>query len=389
MQKRFFIIVLDSFGIGEMPDAADYGDAGSDTIGACCRTGRLHVPHMEAMGLFNIAGVSCGKPVEAPTASFARMAEASRGKDTTIGHWELAGVISREPLPTYPDGFPPGIIDALEKKTGRKMLCNKPYSGTQVIAEYGEEHMRTGALILYTSADSVLQIAAHEEIVPIKEQYAICEAARAIMQGEHGVGRIIARPFVGQPGSFTRTRNRHDFSLTPPADTMCDVLSGAGLDVFGVGKIYDIFAGRGITRTTHINGNADGMDKTLAIAREDFHGLCFVNLVDFDMLYGHRNDAVGYANALSGFDVQLGQLLPLLRPDDVLVITADHGCDPETPSTDHSREYVPMLLLGEKAKRGVNLGTRASFADLAATVQDYFALPVRTSGTSFWNEVRA
>lgn len=381
-KERIFVIVLDSFGIGELPDAADYGDEGSNTLKAVQSSPYLRIPTLQGLGLYNIQEVD-GNPVSAPKGSFGRMTEQSKGKDTTIGHWELAGVISEQPLPTFPDGFPPSVLEALEEATGRGCLCNRPYSGTQVIGEYGQEHLDTGKLIVYTSADSVMQIAAHEELVPLEELYEICRKARAIMQGEYGVGRIIARPFVGEEGAFVRTSNRHDFSLPPSGPTMLDAISQKGLDVIGVGKISDIFAGRSIGESHSIAGNKDGMEKTLALADRDFHGLCFVNLVDFDMLYGHRNDVDGYARALTEFDEALEELLAHLRPEDVLFITADHGCDPSTPSTDHSREYVPLLVTGSSIQPGVDLGTRSSFADLAATIQEMLGIPCQTRGESF------
>lgn len=368
MNKRVFLIVLDSVGVGEMPDAAAFGDVGSNTLGAIRNLPAFDCPNLTRLGLFNIEGVGGG--VSAPTASFARMREASMGKDTTIGHWEIAGVISKDPLPTYPNGFPDEVISEFSRLTGRGVLCNKPYSGTDVIRDYGEEHLRTGDLIVYTSADSVFQVAAHEEIVPVEELYRYCEIARKMLCGKHGVGRVIARPFEGKH-PFTRTARRHDYSLEPPAQTMADVLAASGLDMISVGKIYDIFAGRGFSESHRTVDNADGMKKTLAIAERDFHGLCFVNLVDFDMRYGHRNDPIGYAAAMTAFDRQLGELLPKLGDDDLLLITADHGCDPSTPSTDHSREYTPLLIVGASVARGVDLGTRDTFADIGATVLDY------------------
>ncbi|WP_274953674.1 phosphopentomutase [Angelakisella massiliensis] len=387
MAKRVFLIVLDSVGIGEMPDSAEYGDEGSNTLAACYRSGQLSVPRMETMGLFNIQGVGCGQPTAHPTAAFGRLAEASKGKDTTIGHWEIAGIISPRPLPTYPEGFPQEILDQLSARTGRKILCNKPYSGTEVLKDYGPEHMRTGDLIVYTSADSVMQIAAHEEVIPVEELYRICGIAREIMQGEHGVGRIIARPFVGEAGAFTRTANRHDFSLTPPGTTMLDLISAAGLASIGVGKIYDIFAGKGITEFVRTKSNRDGMERTIEYADKDFEGLCFVNLVDFDMVYGHRNNVPGYTAALNEFDGQLGDLLEHLREEDLLLITADHGCDPSTPSTDHSREHTPVLLYGKNIREGVDLKTRTGFCDIAATVLEYLGLPVEVEGKSFLSQV--
>ena len=387
MAKRVFLIVLDSVGIGEMPDSAEYGDEGSNTLAACYRSGQLSVPRMETMGLFNIQGVGCGQPTAHPTAAFGRLAEASKGKDTTIGHWEIAGIISPRPLPTNPEGFPQEILDQLSARTGREFLCNKPYSGTEVLKDYGPEHMRTGDLIVYTSADSVMQIAAHEEVIPVEELYRICGIAREIMQGEHGVGRIIARPFVGEAGAFTRTANRHDFSLTPPGTTMLDLISAAGLASIGVGKIYDIFAGKGITEFVRTKSNRDGMERTIEYADKDFEGLCFVNLVDFDMVYGHRNNVPGYTAALNEFDGQLGDLLEHLREEDLLLITADHGCDPSTPSTDHSREHTPVLLYGKNIREGVDLKTRTGFCDIAATVLEYLGLPVEVEGKSFLSQV--
>ena len=388
MAKRVFLIVLDSCGCGEMPDSADFGDAGSNTLRACTASSRLDIPTLSKMGIFNIDSVDCGTPVPAPTAAYGRMAEKSRGKDTTIGHWELAGLISPHPLPTFPDGFPADFIQAFEKKTGRKVLCNKPYSGTEVIRDYGREQKETGGLICYTSADSVFQIAANEADIPPEELYRICETAREMLTGpELGVGRVIARPYTGEYPNYVRTSNRHDFSLLPPAPTLLDELKQAGLATIGVGKIYDIFAGQGITEMVRNKSNADGMEHTLHYAAQDFEGLCFVNLVDFDMLYGHRNDVDGYAAALTEFDGQLRKLLPMLKEDDLLFITADHGCDPSTPSTDHSREHVPLLAYGAKIKAGYNLGTRSTYADLAATVAEYFGVKANIAGTSFLREI--
>lgn len=385
MSKRVFLIVLDSVGIGELPDAAKWGDEGSNTLASVRESDKFNCPNLEKLGLFNIEGVGGG--VEKPLASFARMAESSQGKDTTIGHWEIAGIYSEKPLPVYPNGFPDDVIREFEKRTGRKTLCNKPYSGTDVIRDYGEEHLKTGALIIYTSADSVFQIAAHEDLVPIKQLYEYCEIARELLQGEHGVGRVIARPFIGEH-PFKRTSNRHDYSLAPPKVTMLDLLCAKGFDVISVGKIYDIFAGRSLTESTRIKNNADGMRVTIEKADTDFNGLCFVNLVDFDMVYGHRNDVDGYANALTEFDGDLAKLLPLLRDDDLLIITADHGCDPKTPSTDHSREYTPMIAYGKRIKAGVDLKTRSSFADISATILEYLGVEQgETYGTSFLKEI--
>ena len=388
MAKRVFLIVLDSCGCGEMPDSADFGDAGSNTLRACTASSRLDIPTLSKMGIFNIDSVDCGTPVPAPTAAYGRMAEKSRGKDSTIGHWELAGLISPHPLPTFPDGFPADFIQAFEEKTGRKVLCNKPYSGTEVIRDYGREQKETGGLICYTSADSVFQIAANEADIPPEELYRICEIAREMLTGpELGVGRVIARPYTGEYPNYVRTSNRHDFSLLPPAPTLLDELKQAGLATIGVGKIYDIFAGQGITEMVRNKSNADGMEHTLHYAAQDFEGLCFVNLVDFDMLYGHRNDVDGYAAALTEFDGQLRELLPMLKEDDLLFITADHGCDPSTPSTDHSREHVPLLAYGAKIKAAYNLGTRSTYADLAATVAEYFGVKANIAGTSFLREI--
>ena len=385
MSKRVFIIVLDSCGCGEMPDAYLWHDEGSNTLGVIRKDSHFDCPNLVDLGLFNIEGVGGG--VKKPKGSFARMKETSMGKDTTIGHWEIAGIISPKPLPTYPNGFPKEVIDEFERRTGRKTLCNKPYSGTEVIKDYGKESMETGALIVYTSADSVFQIAAHEDYVPVPELYGYCEIAREILQGEHGVGRVIARPFTGE-WPYTRTPNRHDYSLVPPHTTMLDVLKQHGLATISVGKIYDIFAGKSVSESNRTTSNTNGMEVTLDIQKRDFEGLCFVNLVDFDMKYGHRNDIAGYANAMTEFDVQLGQFLPNMRDDDILIITADHGCDPATPSTDHSREYVPMIICGKHIKHGVNLGTRPTFADISATVLDYLGQDKQdTAGESFLAEV--
>ena len=386
-KRRVFLIVLDSVGIGEMPDSAQYGDEGSNTLAACTRSDKLDIPNLRQLGIFNIQGVGCGTPVEHPTGAVARLAEASKGKDTTIGHWEISGVISPKPLPTYPDGFPMELLEEFSRRTGRGWLCNKPYSGTQLLTDYGREHVETGKLIVYTSADSVFQIAAHEDVVPVPELYRCCEIARELLCGEHGVGRVIARPFVGTYPDYTRTPNRHDYSLQPPGDTVLDAIKAAGLDCIGVGKINDIFAGRGITEFVRTKSNADGMEKTFGYAQRDFHGLCFVNLVDFDMVYGHRNNVPGYTSALNEFDRQLGELMPLLREEDLLIITADHGCDPSTPSTDHSREHVPMVAWSKKIRAGANLGTRETYAHIAATVADYLGVKAEVAGKSFLSEI--
>ena len=373
-KKRVILMVLDSVGIGEMPDAAEYGDAGSNTLKAASTSQYFSMPNMRKLGYFNIDGVDIGEKEANPQGSFARMTEVSKGKDTTIGHWEISGIISPNPLPTYPNGFPKEVLDEFSKRTGRGVLCNLPYSGTDVIRDYGEEHMKTGDLIVYTSADSVFQIAAHESIVPIEKLYEYCEIAREMLQGEHGVGRVIARPFEGEPGNFKRTSRRHDYSLQPPKTTMLDVLSAKGFDVWSVGKIIDIFAEKGITEYVRTANNEEGIDQTISLMKKDFNGLMFVNLVDYDMLYGHRNDLDGYAKALTYFDERLPEILAELREDDILMITADHGCDPITPSTDHSREYTPLLMVGKPIKPGVNYGTRNSFADIAATILNYFGI---------------
>lgn len=364
--KRVFLIVLDSAGIGEAPDAAEYGDKGTHTFRSCFDTGRLDVSNMKKIGLFNIEGIGIGEPEPSPCGAYCRIREASRGKDTTTGHWEIAGIVSEEPMPVYPNGFPDEVISEFERQTGRKVICNKPYSGTKVIADYGREHIETGALIVYTSADSVFQIAAHEDIVPVEELYKYCETARSILTGKHGVGRVIARPFAGEH-PFVRTSGRHDYSLVPPCDTMLDLIKAEGMDVIGVGKINDIFAGKGITEFVRTKNNSDGMDKTIEYAGKDFNGLCFVNLVDFDMTYGHRRDPEGYTAALNDFDKRLGELMELLQEDDAVIITADHGCDPKAHGTDHTREYIPMLAYGAGIK-SADLGTRASFADIGKTV---------------------
>lgn len=385
MAKRVFLIVLDSFGIGELPDAARFGDEGSNTLGAIAKSPCFAADNLRRLGLFNIEGVTCGEKTDAPAGGFARLREVSNGKDTTTGHWEIAGVESETALPVYPNGFPPDIIAEFERRTGRSVLCNKPYSGTEVIRDYGEEHMKTGALIVYTSADSVFQVAAHEEIVPLEELYRCCEIARGMLS----VGRVIARPFAGTcAADFKRTTNRHDFSLRPPRKTMLDFISASGFDVIGVGKIYDIFDGQGVTEKIKTKGNTEGIRVTLELAQRDFSGLAFINLVDFDMLYGHRNDVDGYARATAEFDAALGKLLPMLHPDDLLLITADHGCDPATASTDHSREYVPLLCWGGGVRPGTDLGTQRSFSCIAQTVCGYLGVEAQLDGKSLLSRLR-
>ena len=377
MAKRVFLIVADSFGIGGAPDAAKFNDEGSNTLAAVLSDSNAPYPNLAKLGLLSIDGEDdpriisykeAQESLPSPMGSYARVREVSAGKDSTIGHWEIAGIISDKAQPTYPDGFPADVIAKLEEATGKKYLCNKPYSGTDVIRDYGEEHMKTGNPILYTSADSVLQIAAHEEVIPLQELYNICAKAREIMCGDHAVGRVIARPFTGQPGNFTRTANRHDFSLSAPSSTMLDLLKAEGFDVISVGKIYDLFAGKGLTESNPTKSNTDGINKTIEFMERDFHGLCFVNLVDFDMKYGHRNDITGYAAAMHEFDDALGTILGKLREDDLLIITADHGCDPSTPSTDHSRECIPLLIYGEGYRVPCNMGELTGFNNIAGIV---------------------
>lgn len=384
------MIVLDSVGIGELPDAGLYGDEGSNTLRAVSGSPYFHLEHLADAGLFQIDGIKDflggREPLKVFSGAFGRLAERSAGKDTTTGHWEIAGLISEKPMPLFPEGFPRELLEALERETGRKILCNRPYSGTEVIRDYGEEQKRTGGLIVYTSADSVLQIAAHEEVVSVEELYRCCEAARTLCQGPFAVGRVIARPFAGD-WPFVRTSRRHDYSLTPGKNTMLDFIGSSGRQVRGVGKIYDIFAGKGLTHTVLTAGNEEGIEKTLAWIREDFEGLLFTNLVDYDMLYGHRNDVDGYAGALTYFDGRLPELLAAMKEEDVLMITADHGCDPSTASTDHSREYVPLLILGKPVKKNVNLGTRRSFSDIAASILAYLNVPGKTDGESFADSV--
>ena len=386
--KRIFLIVLDSFGIGAMPDSESFGDVGVNTLASCATSPKLNIPNMISAGLGNIDGVSCLPKVAATNGAYARLMEKSMGKDTTIGHWEIAGLVSPDPLPTYPEGFPEEVLAPFKAATGRGVLANAPWSGTAVLDEFGEEHMRTGDLIVYTSADSVFQIAAHEEIVPLETLYEYCHIARRQLQGKHGVGRVIARPFVGSgKGNFKRTSNRHDYSLEPPKKTLLDAIKEQGLSSIAVGKIYDIFAGIGTTEHVYNTSNANGMEHALHYANQDFKGLCFVNLVDFDMVYGHRRNIDGYAEALSEFDAWLPKLMEKLGDEDVVMITADHGCDPGyAATTDHTREYVPLMILGKQVKP-VNLGTRASFADIAATVAELLGVALDTPGKSFAAEI--
>lgn len=387
VKRRVFLIVLDSFGIGYEPDADDFGDWGANTLKTIMQSEQFRVPAMEKLGLFAIDGTPEGNVPDPLLGSFGRLQEQSRGKDTTVGHWEIAGVISDRPLPVYPNGFPEEVIREFEKQTGRKVLCNRPYSGTEVIARYGEEQMKTGALIVYTSADSVFQIAAHEDVVPPEQLYEYCRIAREILQGEHGVGRVIARPFTGVPGNFVRTSGRHDFSLAPPRDTMLDLLRRQGYRTISVGKISDIFAGRGIDESHPTKSNADGMQTTMELAGAEFEGLCFTNLVDFDMLYGHRNNIDGYAAAATEFDRWLPGFMDRMRDGDILMVTADHGCDPGFPGTDHTREYIPLMICGKDIRQGVNLGTRKTFSDIAATILNLFGIHDGVSGESFLEKI--
>lgn len=400
--RRVFLVILDSLGIGRAPDAALFGDEGTNTLASIALSDRFEIPNLTRLGLLSIPGVAGdigerrgdGKTPalpQKPEGAFGRLTEKSNGKDTTIGHWEIAGIVSPTPLPVYPDGFPDEVISEFERRTGRKVLCNRPYSGTDVIRDYGREHIQTGNLIVYTSADSVFQIAAHEETVPLQELYRCCESAREVLSGEHAVGRVIARPFVGEYPDFVRTSNRHDYSLPPTAPTILDLLSEKGADVRSIGKINDIFAGKGITSSVRTSGNADGIGRLIEATQEDFSGLCFVNLVDFDSKYGHRNDVDGYAGALAKFDAALPEILSGLRANDLLLITADHGCDPGNPSTDHSRETVPLLAAGPRVRPGADIGIRDTFADIAMTIAEFLGVKEEAgavlSGTSFLKEI--
>ena len=386
MFNRIIWIVLDSVGVGEMPDAAAYGDAGSDTLGNIVRQRGLNVPHLCDLGLGNLKPIAGLPAAVEPAASYGRCTLASPGKDTTTGHWEMAGIHLEKPFPLFWKGFPPEVMDEFERRAGRGTIGNKAASGTEIIAELGEEHMRTGKVIVYTSADSVFQIAAHEEVVPLWELYRLCEIARDILRGPYEVGRVIARPFLGEPGHFTRTTNRHDYAVPPPKGMLLDKLEESGTPVYSVGKIFDVFLGRGIGEHVKTKSNADGMQKTLAAMKEADRGLIFVNLVDFDSLFGHRNDVDGYARALEEFDDWLPELRAAMQPGDLAILTADHGCDPTTPSTDHSREYTPLLAFGPRAKQGINLGTRATLADIGQTVADNFGTSIQ-KGISFLPQI--
>ena len=385
--RRVVLSVLDACGIGELPDAAKYGDAGANTLGHVVEKMKPELPNLSSLGLGNIGGWE-GYMDEEPIGCYGKMSEQAPGKDTTIGHWELAGLIMDKPFPTYPNGFPREVIDQFEEETGMQVIGNKPASGTQIIEELGPEHIQTGKLIVYTSADSVFQIAAHEGIIPPMDLWHICRQARRILTGENAVARVIARPFTGVPGAFERTANRRDFSIDPMGDTMLDVLKSAGKDVIGVGKIEDIFNHRGLTRKDHAAGNPACIDSTIEFLKKDYwSGLLFTNLVDTDMLYGHRNDPEGFAKALEEFDRRLIEIIRLLREDDLLIITADHGCDPCDVSTDHTREYVPLMVWGLGVNEGVNLGVRRTFADVAKTTLEALGVPNTMPGTSFYRQL--
>lgn len=384
---RAFWIVLDSVGIGKAPDAAQFGDEGSNTWKTCYDSGKLNIPNMEKLGIYHIDEMDYGDKSGKVIGCYGRLHEKSQGKDTTIGHWEMAGVVSPKPFPVYPDGFPEEVLEEFTKKTGKKVLCNKPYSGTEVIHDYGQEHVKTGDLIVYTSADSVFQIAAHEDVVPVEQLYEYCRIARKILMGDHAVARVIARPFIGEYPNYIRTDRRHDFSLVPPRPTILDQLKDAGKDVIGVGKIYDIFAGQGLTETTPNHGNDKNMEKVFELQKKHFDGLCYINLVDFDMIYGHRRNIPGYTEALNKFDTDLEKFIEGMSEEDVLFITADHGCDPGYKGTDHTRESVPLLCYGASLKEGVNIGTRDSYADIAATIADLFRISYEGDGVSFADEI--
>lgn len=387
--SKAILIVMDSVGVGEQPDANKYGDEGSNTlVNIYNAMNGLRIPNLVNLGIGNIQGIGLPVKTENPIGCFGKSAELFTGKDTTGGHWEIAGLVGEKPFPTFPNGFPKEIIDRIERECGIKTIGNKPASGTEIIKELGSEHVKTGALIIYTSADSVLQVAAHEEVVPLEKLYEICRHIRKIMSGNNAVGRIIARPFTGTEGAYVRTVNRRDFSITPPDCTILDAIKDAGLESAAVGKIEDIFNFRGITKSKHAHGNIECIDTTLEYMKESFSGLIFSNLVDFDMLYGHRNDVPGYAKALEYADSRIPEIINLLNEDDILIITADHGCDPTTKSTDHSREYIPILVFGKKIKQGVDLGIRTSFADIGSTIMDYFSLAKWKNGKSFWKEIK-
>jgi phosphopentomutase len=385
--RRVIWIVLDSVGIGEMPDAAKYGDVGSDTLGNIARQRPLHLPNFCSLGLANIRPLTGLAPAEEPNGAFGKCALASPGKDTTTGHWEMVGIHLPKPFPLFPNGFPPEVMDEFERRIGRHAIGNKAASGTEILKELGEEHVRTGSPIVYTSADSVFQVAAHEEVIPLFELYKICDTAREILRGPYEVGRVIARPFIGEPGAFMRTTNRHDYAVPPPKGMLLDQLAERAIDVYAIGKIFDIFLGRGVREYVKTKSNADGLVKTLDAMEQVDRGMIFVNLVDFDQQYGHRNDVEGYARALEEVDRWLPEFRAKLRADDLAIFTADHGCDPTTPSTDHSREYVPLLAYGSSVKHGVNLGTRASLSDIGQTVAENYGAKI-AAGESFLSQLR-
>ncbi len=381
---KFVIVVMDSVGIGELPDAAEYGDAGSNTVGNIIKSVGLSIPNLAALGMSRLVD---GLPQAETTGAYGRAAELFAGKDTTGGHFEIAGLIMEKPFPVFPNGFPQEFISRFEKAVRRKTIANYPASGTEIISKLGKQHVDTGALIVYTSADSVFQIAMHEDVIPLEEQYSICETARAMLTGDLAVGRVICRPFTGTKGNYTRTKNRKDYSFEPPGETILSALKGAGYEVAGVGKIEDIFANVGLTKSNHTTNNDDGVSATVEFMKQDFDGLVFTNLVDFDMLYGHRNNAEGYKSALEALDRRVPEILGALGDEDIIVFTADHGCDPTTASTDHSREYIPILVYGKNVKRGVDIGTRETFADIAATAAEFFGLSEWNAGKSFLGEI--
>jgi len=388
MIRKVVLIVLDSVGAGELPDAADYGDEGSNTLKNIYRHAEnFSLPNLEKLGILNIDGFEDLKSSDSYLGSVAKCGQKSKGKDTTTGHWEISGLVLEKPFPTYPEGFPKTLILEFEKRTGRKVIGNYPASGTEIIKELGRNHVETGNLIVYTSADSVFQIAAHEDVVPLEELYSICRIAREMLKGEHGVGRVIARPFIGENGNYTRTGNRKDFSLEPYRDTMLDLLKNSGREVYAIGKIEDIFVNKGITRSNHTTNNEEGIEATIQAVKEDFEGLIFTNLVDFDMVYGHRNNVQGYADSLMYFDKKLPEIIAALKEDDVLIITADHGCDPTTESTDHSREYIPLIFYGKDIKADNNLGILDSFASIGKTVLDIFDVENDLEGKSVKSKI--
>ena len=389
MIKRAIVIIMDSVGVGALPDSEKYGDSGVNTLNNIAKNHEgFNIPNLKKLGIGNIEGTDAVGGEKSAFGAYARMAEVSSGKDTTIGHWELTGIHTFEPFNTYPEGFPLEVVEAFEEAVGRKILCNKPASGTAVIEELGEEHMKTGKPIVYTSADSVFQIAAHEDVIPLEELYRMCEAARSICTGKHSVARVIARPFTGQPGSFERTSNRRDYSVSPPSDTLLDYIKSAGKDVIAVGKIVDIFNGQGITEDIHTKSNMDGVDQTIRYIKSQNEGIIMTNLVDFDAKYGHRRNATGYAKALEEFDERIPEILGAMNEDDVVFFTADHGNDPTYKGTDHTREYVPLIVYGKSIRPNVDMGTRKSFADMAASIADMLGVEYGGSGESFYSIIK-